>query len=141
MSVYMIWLIMAGFFLILEIATEGFLVFWFAVGALVAMGTSFLTENIAIQISVFVITTLVLILSTRKLTDKIKPKEVPSNVYTILGKKAIVTVEINSIKGQGQVKIGGDIWSAKTEDDSIIPVNTEVEILKIDGVKAVVKII
>ena len=141
MSAYMIWLIMAGFFLILEIATEGFLVFWFAVGALVAMGTSFLTENIAIQISVFVITTLVLILSTRKLTDKIKPKEVPSNVYTILGKKAIVTVEINSIKGQGQVKIGGDIWSAKTEDDSIIPVNTEVEILKIDGVKAVVKII
>ena len=141
MSAYMIWLIMAGFFLILEIATEGFLVFWFAVGALVAMGTSFLTENIAIQISVFVITTLVLILSTRKLTEKIKPKEVPSNVYTILGKKAIVTVEINSIKGQGQVKIGGDIWSAKTEDDSIIPVNTEVEILKIDGVKAVVKII
>ena len=75
---------------------------------------------------------------SRKLTDKIKPKEVPSNVYTILGKKAIVTVEINSIKGQGQVKIGGDIWSAKTEDDSIIPVNTEVEILKIDGVKAIV---
>lgn len=33
------WLILAGLFLILEIITVGFLVFWFSVGALVAMVT------------------------------------------------------------------------------------------------------
>lgn len=141
MNAYVIWLIIAGFCFILEIATEGFLVMWFGVGALVAMGVSFLTENILIQSIAFAIVSIILILSTRKLTDKIKPKEVPSNVYTILGKKGLVTVEIDSVKGQGQVKIGGDIWSAKSEDGAIIPVDSEVEILSIDGVKAVVKII
>ena len=42
------WLIAAGIFFIVEIATVGFLIFWLGIGALFAMATSFLTDNIAI---------------------------------------------------------------------------------------------
>lgn len=139
MQTWIVWLILAGFFFVLEIATEGFLVFWFGIGAVAAIGTSFLTENIFIQVAVFVIVSIILVLSTRKLTDKIKPKEVPTNVYTILGKKAVVSQAIDSTKGSGQIKIDGDLWSAKSETEEIIEEGSTVEILSIDGVRAVVK--
>lgn len=38
----------------------------------------------------------------------------------------------------GQVKVNGEIWSAKTEDESKIEKGTEIEVLKIDGVKLIV---
>ena len=139
MEPWIIWLIVAAFFFILEIATEGFLVFWFGIGAVASIGTSFLTENISIQIAVFAVVSILLVLSTRKLTDKMKPKEVPTNVYTILGKKAVVSQAIDNLKGSGQIKIDGDIWSAKSESDEPIEEGASVEILNIDGVRAVVK--
>ena len=139
MEPWIIWLIVAAFFFILEIATEGFLVFWFGIGAVASIGTSFLTENISIQIAVFAVVSILLVLSTRKLTDKMKPKEVPTNVYTILGKKAVVSQAIDNLKGSGQIKIDGDIWSAKSESDEPIEEGASVEILNIDAVRAVVK--
>ena len=38
----------------------------------------------------------------------------------------------------GEVKVNGEAWSAKSEDESSIQKGTEVEVLKIDGVKLVV---
>lgn len=138
---WIFWLIAAGVFFIIEMATIGFLVFWLGIGALLAMLTSFITDSILIQVLVFVITSIILLIFTRPLVNKfIKvPKEVKTNAYSIIGKKAIVISKINNIEGNGQVKIDGDVWSAKSFDDEDIPENTEVEIVEIDGVKAVVK--
>ena len=41
----------------------------------------------------------------------------------------------------GQVSINGEMWSAKSLTEEIIPENTKVKVLDIDGVKAVVEII
>lgn len=140
MEIWTIWLIFAGICFVAEFLTEGFLVCWFGVGALVAMGLSFITDSIVIQLFAFAIVSTILILSTRKLSKKMQAKQVPMNVYTIIGKKAVVSTEINNVKGQGQIKVDGDIWSAKNEtDEESIPEGTTVEILKIDGVKAIVK--
>ena len=43
------------------------------------------------------------------------------------------------MSGTGQIKIGTEVWSAKSEDESVIEENSKVEVVKIDGVKAVVK--
>lgn len=64
---------------------------------------------------------------------------VKTNAYSIIGKTGLVTIEINSKKGIGQVKIGSETWSAKGINDEIIPVGSEVEIAEISGVKVVVK--
>lgn len=141
MENYLWWLILAGFFFVLEFVTEGFLICWFGVGALAAMITSFIwPEATVAQIIVFGVVSAILVLFTRKFSKKVEPKaENTSNVYSILGKEAIVTVEIDNNSGKGQVKIDGDVWSAKSETGEKISLNSKVEIIKIDGVKAVVK--
>ena len=89
---WQIWLIASGIFFICEIITVGFLVFWLGVGALIAMLVSFFTSNIIIQMSVFVVSSGLLIFATRPLVNKISKKDVvPTNVYSLIGKKAIVT--------------------------------------------------
>ena len=134
------WLIAAGIFFIIEIATVGFLIFWLGIGSLLAMVTSFFTDNIYIQTAVFVVSSAILIPLTKPFVDKIQNKKVaPTNSYSLINKKAIVTADINTIEGTGLVKVNGETWSAKSEDDSIIPKDTEVTILAIDGVKLIVK--
>lgn len=133
------WLIVAGIFFIIEIATVGFLVFWLGIGALLAMITSFITSNIIAQTIVFVVSSCILIPLTKPLADKFTGKKsVPTNSYSLINKHGIVTSDINPIEGIGQVKVNGEIWSAKTDDESTITKGTEIEVLKIDGVKLIV---
>ena len=137
---WQIWLIASGIFFICEIITVGFLVFWLGVGALIAMIVSLFTSNIIVQMSVFVISSGLLIFATRPLVNKISKKDVvPTNVYSLIGKKAIVTEEINWVTGKGLIKFEGEVWSAKSKEQVNIPVGSEVEIVSIEGVKAFVK--
>lgn len=137
---WQIWLIIAGVCLVIEIITVGFLVFWFAIGALFAMLASFFTDNLVIQTAVFVISSGLLIFATKPFVKKFmdNKKSVKTNVYSVVGKVGIVTSDINSIDGSGQVKVNGEVWSAIGENDANISKGTEVEIKEIKGVKAIV---
>lgn len=134
------WLILSGIFFVFEMATVGFLVFWLGIGALTAMIISFFVDNVIIQTAVFVVTSIALIFLTKPFVKKFaKPgANVKTNAYSIIGKNAIVTKEIDSNENIGQIRVGGDIWSAKTENDEVIPAHAEVKVLRIEGVKAVV---
>ncbi|MDO5556419.1 MAG: NfeD family protein [Clostridia bacterium] len=133
------WLIVAGVFFIIEIATVGFLIFWLGVGALLAMITSFLTNSIFIQTIVFVITSCILIPLTKPLADKFVGKNIiPTNTSSLINKHGVVIMDINPIQATGQVKVNGEIWSAKSENELVINKGTEIEVLKIDGVKLIV---
>lgn len=134
------WLILAGIFVIAEIATVGFLIFWLSLGSLCAMLTSFFTDNIIIQTAVFVVTSVLFIFLTRSLAKKLAKTDntLVTNAFSIIGKKAIVIKEINPTLGVGQIKIDGQVWTAKSTNEEIISEGTEVLILNIDGVKAVV---
>lgn len=135
------WLIAAGIFFIIEIATVGFLVFWFGIGALIAMVVSIFVPNVYIQAIVFIVSSTLLIFFTKPFVNKFvnKGKTIATNAYSIIGRTGIVTKEINDLKGTGQVKIGGETWSAKTLSEETLPENTEIEVIKIDGVKAIVQ--
>lgn len=136
---WQLWLIVAGVFFIMEMLTVGFLVFWCGVGALLAFVVSFFTDSIIIQGTVFVLSSGLLIFFTRPFVNKFaKTDKVETNAFSIIGKTALVTEEIDSVLGIGQIKIGSEIWSAKTEDETKIPKGTQVEITSIDGVKAIV---
>ena len=137
---WQIWLIASGVFFVIEIFTVGFLIFWLGIGALLAMLISFLTNNIIIQTAVFVISSGILIFATKPLVNKLtKTETVPTNVYSIVGKKGIVIEDINYSTGTGQIKSEGEVWSAKTNEQINIPKGTEIEIESIDGVKVIVK--
>ena len=137
---WQIWLIAAGIFLILEIFTIGFLVFWLSIACIFAMLVSFVTDSIIIQTAVFVISSAILILATKPLVKKFAEKDnKKTNVYSVIGKKAVVTKDIEWSTGEGQIKFDGQVWSAKTEEQINIEKGTEVEIIKIEGVKAFVR--
>lgn len=137
---WQIWLLIAGLFFIGEMITVGFLVFWFGIGALLAMLVSFFTSNIIIQTSVFVISSAILLFATKPLVKKfLDVKPTKTNAFSIIGKKALVIKEIDPINSTGQIKINGEVWSAETENGEIIPEGSEVEILEIKGVKAIVR--
>ena len=136
---WMFWLIAAGIFFVGEMLTTGFLIFWLGLGSLLALVVSLFTSNLIIQTAIFVISSILLILSTKPLVDKFSKKEnIPTNVYTLKGKKGNVIEEINPTQGKGQVKVGGEVWSALCSENLVIPKDSEVEIMEIRGVKAFV---
>ena len=137
---WQIWLILAGVFLILEIFTLGFLIFWLSIGALFAMIVSFFTDNIIIQTTVFVVSSTILIFATKPLVKKFAQNKnsIRTNVYSVIGKTGLVIEEIDPIQSTGQIKVNGEIWSATTKNNVIIPEGSEVEVLEVKGVKAIV---
>ena len=136
------WLIIAGLFFVGEIATVGFLIFWFGVGALIAMLVSFFTSNIIIQTTIFVISSTILIFATKPFVKKFADvKKTNTNVYSIIGKTALVIKTIDPIHSVGQIKINGEVWTAESENNQVIDEGSEVEILEIKGVKAIVKLV
>lgn len=135
-----IWLIAAGIFFIGEIITVGFLIFWLGIGSLLAMLVSLITDSVLIQIATFVISSTILILFTKPLAKRItKSDNVVTNSFSLINKTGIVLSEINNLESMGQVKVNGEIWSAKSEDNSTIEEGTRIKVLKIDGVKLIVE--
>lgn len=126
--------------LIAEIFTTGFLIFWFSVGALIAMCVSFFTSNIIIQTAVFIISSTILIFATKPFVNKFSKDEdtIKTNVYSIIGKTGIVTQKIDPVHSKGQIKVAGETWSAISSTDIVIPEGSEVEVLEVQGVKTVV---
>jgi len=80
-----------------------------------------------------------LIFATKPFVKKFyKEETIKTNVFSIIGKIGIVTEEINSIHSKGQIKVDGEVWSATSNTETIIPKGSEVEILEVKGVKVIV---
>ena len=134
------WLIASGIFFVIEMITVGFLVFWLGIAALITMVVSFFTDSLIIQTAVFVISSILLIFLTKPFVQKFMNSKdtVVTNAYSIIGKHGLVIEDIDSISGTGQIKVDGEVCSAKCSDSTFIPKGSNIKILKIDGVKAVV---
>ena len=111
---WQIWLIIAGICLVIEIMTVGFLIFWFSIGALITMVVSIFIDNIIIQTAVFIISSTILIFATKPFVKKFanNNNSIKTNVYSSIGKNGIVIQDINSTNNIGQIKVGGETWSA-----------------------------
>ena len=134
------WLILAGLMFVGEIVTTGFILFWFGVAAIVAALLAFAGFNFYIQATAFILTAGILMIFTRPLTKGLlNPKDNPSNVFALVGKNGTVVQEIDNIQGVGQVKISSEIWKAESEDGEGIPIDTQVKVLKVEGVRVIVK--
>ena len=134
------WLIAAGIFFVAEALTAGFLIFWLGVAALITMCASFFISDLIIQTVIFIVCSVILIFATKPFVKRfMNIKETKTNVFSLVGKKAIVTKDIDSLNNVGQIKVNGQIWSAEGENNKNIEIGTQVEILSITGVKAIVR--
>ena len=137
---WVVWLILCGVFLLIEIFTVSFLLFWPGIGAFLAFITSLITDNEVIQIAVFVISTTLMIIFMKPLDKKFfkNNDNTKMNNSSLIGKTGIVVKDIDTINSIGQVKVNGELWSAFTEDENIKSGST-VSVLAIEGVKLKVK--
>ena len=130
-----VWLIISGIFFVTEILTTGFLVFWFGIGAIFAMIVSFFVDNILIQTIVFIVVSVIFMIFTRPLVNKIISIKdtIPTNIYTIKNKEGYVIDDINNIDYSGKVKVNGELWSAISDID--LKKGTKIRVIDVDGVK------
>ena len=136
-----IWLAILIVSILVEAGTMGLVSIWFAAGALIAWALAMFEVSEWIQCLVFVLVSGLLLFFTRPLVKKyVTPKIQPTNVDAIIGREAVVSEAIRPLEGTGQVKVGGQIWSARTDEQTdCIPEGTIVTILRVEGVKLFVR--
>ncbi|MFA7636994.1 MAG: NfeD family protein [Monoglobales bacterium] len=133
-----LWLIITIVLFTIEALTVNLTTIWFGFGAIVAMVAASLGGSMQFQVVLFILTTIVLLIFTRPLAVKYI-KKTSTNIDGLVGKQAIVTERIDNLAGTGQVKIDGNVWSARSENGFIIEEREVVDIIKISGVKLIVK--
>lgn len=133
----LIWVIAFLGLLLVEFITVGLVSIWFAVGALGALITSFITESVLIQTIVFVIVSVVTLFVTKPLMKKFKITNYePTNSDRVIGKVVEVTKEIKSNE-YGEVVVFGTVWLAASDKNH--KVGSKVVVQKIEGNKLIVK--
>ncbi|MFV0392939.1 MAG: NfeD family protein [Coprobacillaceae bacterium] len=134
-----IWLGIIIFSVIIEIITIDLVSIWFAAGGLVALIASLLHLDPAIQITLFIVISLICIIITRPLAKKyLRTEIVRTNSDRIIGKHGIVTKRIDA-DTKGEVKVMSTMWLATSIDNSTLEEGDYCEILAIEGVHVVVK--
>jgi len=133
------WLIVFIGLVVIELLTVGLVSVWFATGAVAAFITSYFTNNAYIQTSIFVVISIISLIITRPILKKYFNKDiVKTNVNKLIGETAIVIEELSKTN-IGKVKVDGQIWSALNSEKGKIRIDSEVEILSIEGVKLIVR--
>ena len=141
-DLWIIWLIVAIAALIIESMTMGLTSVWFAAGSLTAMVLDLcgcpMVAQIVTMAAVTAVTFAVCLIWIKPQFDKRRGSEIlHTNIDSYIGKEGIVIKDINPVLGVGQVKVAGQVWSAKAE--SSIPEGTSVTVMGIEGVKFIVE--
>ena len=135
-----IWIGFAVIMVVCEAFTSQLVSIWFVLGAVSAAVTTIFTPSIAIQSAVFLIVSLVALIVTKPLVKKLKDKRgvTSTNADRLVGRTGVVISDIADTHTVGQVKVEGEIWSAKSEK---APLNkdTKIKVLAIEGVKLIVE--
>ena len=140
MPVY-IWIILFVVLTVIEGLTAQLTTIWFAAGALVTIIATYLGAPEWLQWVIFLAVSLLLLAFTRKIALKLlKAVPKPTNADRIIGTVGMVSEDIDNIASRGLVKVCGSEWSARSEGGEQIPKGSEVEILRIEGVKVIVKL-
>ncbi|NTV78695.1 MAG: NfeD family protein [Clostridiales bacterium] len=136
-----LWLILLVVLALIEIATLGLTTIWFAVGALVATIVAALGGPLWLQIALFLIASILVLIFLRPIAVKFFNKDrEKTNVESLIGMHAVVVSEIDNQSEQGQAKLNGLDWMARSVDENItIPVGTVVTVLEVRGVKLIVE--
>ena len=140
MSNWVIWAIVAVGFAIGEVVTPG--LFWLGpialAGVLAAVGAA-VGFGVGIQLLVFILASIASLGLLRPIARAHlrMPHALRTGTAALVGARGLI-VDRTDANG-GRVKIGGEVWSARTFDETqVIEPGTPVEIVKIEGATALV---
>ena len=109
--------------------TVGLVSIWFAVGSLGALAAAALGGGLWLQIVIFLLLSALSLMLLKPLSRK-----------WIIGETALVTEDIDNTMATGQVRVDGQIWTARSAHGVVIPAGSRVKVLSIQGVKVMVEL-
>lgn len=139
MSAWVVWAVAAAALAAGEAATAALVLGPIALAAAAAAVVAAAGAGVAVQVLAFVIGSVVSLALLRPLALRHmrQPSHVRTGTAALIGTSAMVLEEVN--RDGGQVKIGGEVWSARSYDeDQVIEPGERCEVLKIDGATALV---
>ncbi len=139
---WMVWIVIILTMIIAEIITVGFFPITVAVGGIFALLVSLITDVIWVQVLFFLLISVVFFMFLKPLINKLfPPKEgTKTAVERLIGQTGVVISKVDNKKNVGQIRVSGEIWSAKSNDDDVaIEEDIIVEVIDVKGVKTIVK--
>lgn len=136
----LLWIVACVSFTLLEAFTQQFVCIWFLSGSLVAMIAAYLGLKIQTQCILFIIVSLVTLITFRPMVKKFVQGEiVATNTESNIGKLAIVIQDFDEIKCEGRVLVNDMDWAAKSLDNQVYKKGEKVIVERIEGVKCLVR--
>ncbi len=134
-----VWLFIIVAAIVLEASTVSLVSIWFIPSACVSMILALCDVKVWIQLTVFFALFFLLMLILKPVFKKnMGIKIVPTNADTLIGMQAVVTEQIDNLHAKGQVKVRGQVWTARSANENIIYEADEVvTVVAIEGVKLI----
>lgn len=132
------WLVVAVFFLVVELLTTTLVSIWFVPAAIITCLLTFVIDSLVWQIAIFVVLSAVFMVVARRIYKKHikKPVDDVDQNEKLLGRTAIVTEETNAISGR--ILVGDVYWRAVSGDGAEIPKGETVVIKGVKGTTLVI---
>jgi membrane protein implicated in regulation of membrane protease activity len=135
---WILWLILGVGFIIAEIFTLGFVLFWFGIGALAAAAVGFLHGGLLLQFLTFAAVSIALTAMSRTIFLRYLPhgdaNSMKSGVDSLPGKVGTVTGASKGALNEGAVKVFGSTWTAFPLDGAAPLIEGEkVEVVEVKG--------
>ena len=135
-----IWLAVLVILLLAEALTLGLTTIWFAGGALIALIAALVGANVWVQLGIFLAVSLLLLIFTRPAALRYMNKStLKTNVDSLTGEVGVVSERIDNLEATGKVELNDVLWTARSEDGTVIEEGAVVEISRVEGVKLIVK--
>ena len=141
MDLWIIWLIAAGVLGVGEMHQGAFYLAPFALGAALAAVVSLLGAGAAVSAVVFVAASAIVFATLRPVARRHRqlPPSIRPGAAALVGRPAIVLERIANDEGVGCVRIGGEVWTARSyDDDEVFDAGERVEVVEIRGATALV---
>jgi membrane protein implicated in regulation of membrane protease activity len=138
---WVIWVILAAVLAAGEVAASfTFILGPVALAALAAALTAAVGGPITVQLAVFIVASIATLGLLRPIARRhLKtPARIRTGTAALVGTRAVVLDRVDA--DSGQVKIGGEVWTARPYDeDDVYETGTRVEVVKIQGATALVQ--
>ncbi len=139
MSWPVIWVVIAIVMAVIEAISLGLTTIWFAAGALITVLFALMGIPYYAQIVIFLASSVILLLLTRPIVTKyMHVGTVKTNVDSLIGRECVVVKDITKHK-YGQVKLAGQVWTAKSQTEETLLKGQDVSVIAVEGVKLIVE--
>ncbi len=135
-----VWMIVIIACVAIEAFTLDLSAIWFAVGGVSALVAASIGLALPAQLVIFVLFSAALLALVRPFCRRfLRTSQEPTNADRIIGASAVVIEEIDNVQQTGEIKVFGQMWTARSMDNSVFSKGESVRVVEIQGVKAIVE--